>query len=66
MIGSIFFPLKVASMRIENNFKGHQIEKPSKLNYANMSVFLKSPNDDATNRKWFTVIRFLKFSKMAA
>ena len=22
-MGSIFFPLKVASLRIENNFKGH-------------------------------------------
>ena len=54
-IGSIFFPLKVAPMRIENNFKGHLIEKPPKLNYANMSL-LKSPNFAATNIKWFTVV----------
>ena len=38
-IGSISFPLRVAPMRIENNFKGHKIEKLPKLNYANMSVF---------------------------
>ena len=36
-IGSIFFPLKVAPMRIENNFKGHLILKLEKLNYINMS-----------------------------
>ena len=38
-LGRIFFHLKVAPMRKENNFKGHLIEKPPKLNYANMSVF---------------------------
>ena len=38
-IGSIFFPLRVAPMRIENNFKWHKIEKPPKLNYAKISVF---------------------------
>ena len=37
--GSIFFPLKVAHMQIRNNFKGHLIEKPPKLNDANKSVF---------------------------
>ena len=31
-IGSIFFPLRVALMRIETHFKGHQIEKLPKLN----------------------------------
>ena len=31
--GSIFFPLKVAPMRIDDNFKGHLIEKPPKLKY---------------------------------
>ena len=31
-IGSIFFPLKVVPMRIENSFKEHKIEKPPKLN----------------------------------
>ena len=46
-IGSIFFPLGVAPMKIEN-FKGHSIEKLS--NYANMSV-LKSPNFDTANIK---------------
>ena len=35
-IGSIFFPLRVAPTRIENNFKRHYLEKPTKLNYANM------------------------------
>ena len=35
----IFFPLRVAPTSIDNDLKGHQIEKPSKLNYANMSVF---------------------------
>ena len=28
--GSIFFPFRVAPLRIENNFKGHLIEKPPK------------------------------------
>ena len=54
-IGSIF--LSVAPMRRENNIKGH-IEKLSKLNYANMSVFFKSPNFDAAIIKCFTVIRY--------
>ena len=54
-IVNIFFSLKVAHMRIDNNFKGHYIENPPKLNYANISV-LKSPNFDAANIKWFTVI----------
>ena len=45
-IGSIFLLLKVAPMRIDNNFKGHEIEKLPKLNYANI-CFLKSPNFDA-------------------
>ena len=31
--------LKGKNMRIENNFKEHQNEKSSKLNYANMLVF---------------------------
>ena len=38
-MGNIFFPLKAAPMRKENNFKGHLIEKTPKSNYANMSVF---------------------------
>ena len=38
-IGSIFFPIIVAPARIDNNFKGHQIEKPQKIKYANMSGF---------------------------
>ena len=38
-IGSIFFSLKVAPMRINNNFKEYKIEKPPKLKYAYMSVF---------------------------
>ena len=38
-IGRIFFPLKVAPMRIENIFKGHQVENPPKLNHANMPAF---------------------------
>ena len=37
-IGSIFFPFKVAPMRIDNKFKGHYIEKQPKLIYAKMSV----------------------------
>ena len=37
--GRIFFPLKVATLRIEHNFKGQYIEKLPKLLYANMSVF---------------------------
>ena len=36
---SIFFPLKVAPIRIENNYKWHLIEELPKLNYANISVF---------------------------
>ena len=38
-IGSIFFPVKVAPMIINNNFKGHEIEKQLKLNGTNMSVY---------------------------
>ena len=34
-MGSIFFPLKLAPIRTDNNFKGVYIEKPSKLIYAN-------------------------------
>ena len=30
-IGSIFFPLKVDPMRIDNNYIGHWIEKPPNL-----------------------------------
>ena len=30
---SIFFPLKVAPMRIENNIKGHLIEKTLKFQF---------------------------------
>ena len=37
-IGSIFFLLKVAPMRIESNFKMYQIEKLPKLIYANMPL----------------------------
>ena len=37
-VGSIFFPLKVAPMRKENNFKGNCIEKQPKLKYTNMPV----------------------------
>ena len=43
--GSIFFPLKVAPMRIENNINGHSIEKPPKLNYANLSYNVKSGSE---------------------
>ena len=51
-IGSIFFPLRVDPMRIENNFKENEIEKPPKLNYTNIMNYvslLKSPNFDARN-----------------
>ena len=37
-IGSMFFPLKVAPKRIDNNIKCHYIEGQPKLNYPNMSV----------------------------
>ena len=50
-MGSIFFPLNVSPMRIENI----KIEKQPKLNYLNMSFFFKSPNFDAGNIEWFTV-----------
>ena len=53
-IESIFFPLKVVPMRIENNFKGHYIEKP--LNLIQYVILLKSPNYDVVNIKWFTII----------
>ena len=36
-IGSILFPLKVAPMRIENDFKGHLIEELPKIIYTNKS-----------------------------
>ena len=49
-MGSIFFPLKAAPMRIDNTFKRHYIEKPPKFNYSNMPV-LRSPNFDAVNTK---------------
>ena len=47
-------------MRIENNIKGHYIEKPPKLNHAGISLS-RSSNFDAANNfiKWFTVIYFL-------
>ena len=35
----VFFPSRVAPIRIEINIKGHYIEKPPKLNHANISVF---------------------------
>ena len=38
-IRSIFFPFKVAPMRIENNFNRHYIEKLPILNYINVPVF---------------------------
>ena len=47
-------------MGIDNNFKGNQIEKSQKINYANMSVFFfESPNYDAANIKLFTVFLLL-------
>ena len=48
-IRNIFFPITVAHMRIENNFKGHKIEKPPKLNL--FVSLLKSPNFDVSNIK---------------
>ena len=44
-IGSIFFPLKVAPIRIENILKRHSIEKLPKLS------LLKLPNFDAASIK---------------
>ena len=38
-IGRLFFSLGEAPIRIANDFKGHLIEKPLKLNYAYMLVF---------------------------
>ena len=38
-MGSILFPLIVAPMNIENDFKGHLFEKSPMLNQANMSVY---------------------------
>ena len=52
--GSIFFSLKVAPMRIENNFKGHQI-KNANIEQRQYFSLLKSLNFDAPNIKWFTV-----------
>ena len=39
---SIFFPLIVALMRIDTNFKG-----PAKIELCQYVIFLKSPNFDA-------------------
>ena len=36
-IGSIFFPLIVDPVGIENKFKGHSIYKLQKLNYVKMN-----------------------------
>ena len=38
-IGSIFFALKVAPVRLENNFERNQIKKPQKLKDANKAGF---------------------------
>ena len=34
----IFFPSRVAPIRKENNFRGHQVKKTPELKYANMVV----------------------------
>ena len=36
-------------MRIEHVLRGVKLKKKPKLNYTNLSVFLKSPNVDATS-----------------
>ena len=38
-IGSIFFPFKVAPIRIDDDFKGHSFKKLSQLNYTIILVF---------------------------
>ena len=46
-------------MVIDNNFKGHSIEKPPKVNYANIYKSFKSPDFDTTNITnitWLTVM----------
>ena len=43
-IGSIFFPLRVAPVRIENNFKGPSIEKLPKIKLCRYLSLLKLPN----------------------
>ena len=37
LIGSIFFPLKVVPVRIDNNFEGHLIGKTAKKNFGKCS-----------------------------
>ena len=49
-IVSIFYMLKVAPTRIENNFKGAFYCETEKLNYINVLS-----NFDASKIKWFTV-----------
>ena len=38
-IGSIVFLLRVAPIKIANNFKGHYIEKPPNLNFTKCQCF---------------------------
>ena len=57
-VGSIFFHLKVAPMRIENIFKDNLIVKLTKFCYANLSV-LKSPIFYDVKIKWLTVLHLL-------
>ena len=54
-IGSIFFPLKVVPVRIDNNFKGHLIEKNAKIKLCQYASLLKLTNFDAVNIKCFIV-----------
>ena len=49
----ILFPLKVDSMRLDNNFKGHLIENLSTIKQ-NVNLLI-SPYYDAVNIMWFTV-----------
>ena len=62
IMGSLLFPLRVqgSSKGIENTFKGHfrcmiDRERP-KIKFRQYISPLKSPNFDAANTKYFTVI----------
>ena len=62
-MGSIIFPLRVAPLRIENNFKEHWIEKPpKKIKLRQYISLLNSPNFDAANIKCCTVMTMHRFT----
>ena len=55
-IGSIFFPLKIDPMRIENIFKGHYIETAVKIKLCQYVSPLQSRNFDNPDLQYITTV----------